>query len=64
MQSSSLNVLCTDGAVHVTFSPALTPEQYAELLEMVRGDCTIADLRARLQNVSQIWQVQAVLEHC
>jgi hypothetical protein len=45
-----------DGAVRVTFRPPLTPEQYAELLDRVKGANSIADLRREMSKAARLWK--------
>ena len=64
MHSTSLNFLCLDGAVKITFAPALDADQYAELMELVGADNTIAELSAVLIQAGARWGVQVVAESC
>jgi hypothetical protein len=46
---TSLNLLTRDGAVYVAFSPALTADQYAALMELVKRPTSDVELREALR---------------
>jgi hypothetical protein len=56
--ATKLNLLTRDGMVEVTYTPLLSPEQYAELLEIVREAETAKELRQVAAKASQRWQRQ------
>lgn len=64
MSQTSLNFLMRDGAVTVTFEPALTAEQYAELHELVRQASTVAELRPLLEGAAREWHVACAIDDC
>jgi hypothetical protein len=49
MKETTLRFLMTNGAEAYTFRPALTPEQYAELHQIVKEQDCVAGLKAALQ---------------
>ena len=58
----ALSLLMRDGAVQVTFHPRLTPDQYAELTEIVSRAHTRAELRRGLEQAAEKWEVEAVID--
>ena len=55
---TTLNLLTRDGLVYMSFQPALTANQYAELLDLAHQGTTAAQLR---DNVRQ-WAEQQRLK--
>jgi hypothetical protein len=53
--STTLNLLARDGALTVTFSPALTTQQYEELVRVVHAFATKEELRAVLEQAARNW---------
>jgi predicted nucleotidyltransferase len=50
---TSLNLLTRDGAVYVSFATALTGDQYAELLEVVKRPSSDQEFRDALNKWAQ-----------
>ena len=56
MQSTSINLLTRDGALSVTFAPALTSPQYDQLLHELKSDGdTRAELTTLLHSLGRQW---------
>ena len=63
MQSTSINLLTRDGALSVTFAPALTSPQYDQLLREIENDGTTkADLTALLHSLATLWRCQVQID--
>ena len=62
---TALNLLTRDGAIRVAFSPRLTTEQYAELMDVVESPKseTRIELRKALQAVAQLWGKEIEIEN-
>lgn len=62
MECTTLNLLTRDGALGVTFRPALTPEQYSELYDLV-GDADSADeMSAAVKIAAGQWGAEVVVD--
>jgi hypothetical protein len=55
MDLTRLNLLTRDGAVSVVFEPALEPEHYAILRNIVRDVDTEGELRVAVTKVAAEW---------
>jgi len=62
MKSFSMVILCSDGSVRATFTPALELRRYDELLEIVRDGISIEHLRRSLEAAATAWRVTVALE--
>ncbi|WP_425615030.1 hypothetical protein NA78x_004918 [Anatilimnocola sp. NA78] len=62
MNSFSMVILCSDGSVRATFTPALELRRYDELLEIVRDGISIEHLRRSLEGAALAWRVSVALE--
>jgi hypothetical protein len=63
MQSTSINLLTRDGALSVTFAPALTSPQYDQLLRELKNDGTTkADLTALLHSLAGQWRCKVEID--
>ena len=51
-----------DGALHVTFRPRLTTEQYAELALLIERPATKAELAAALQDWAKRQRIEVVFD--
>jgi hypothetical protein len=64
MKSTTLNFLTTDGALTVTFTPVLTPEQYELLYDTVATYDSQADLAEALKVLGRSWRCDVVVDLC
>ena len=63
MQSTSISLLTREGALSVTFAPALTSAQYDQLLRALENDgTTIADLTALLHSLAAQWRCEVKID--
>ena len=56
LRETELQLLMHDGPVRLAFHPLLTPEQYAELVEIVDASATKAELLLKIQGAANRWQ--------
>jgi hypothetical protein len=65
MQSTTLNFLADDGAVTVTFTPAIDGDQYIELFGIATGDFgSSAELSNRIKVRAYEWGVACQIDGC
>jgi hypothetical protein len=65
MQSTTLNFLANDGAVTVSFTPALDVDQYTELYGIATGDFgTSRELCDRIKIKANEWGVHCNVDGC
>ena len=65
VESTSINLLTRNGAVCATFTPALTSEQYDEILKVVQVDGNTAEELANLlKKLAAKWQRTLILDPC
>jgi hypothetical protein len=63
MQSTSINLLTRDGALSVTFAPALTSHQYDQLLREIKNDGdTRAELAILLKSLGREWNCRVTVD--
>jgi hypothetical protein len=62
MESTQLQFLTGDGAILVTFEPALTAEQAEELAAMVREPGSADELALLLEAVADDWGLYLVVD--
>jgi hypothetical protein len=59
MENTSLKLLALDGPFTVTFKPSLTPEQYADLAQVVSlENKTIAGYCEQIAMLAKVWGVE------
>ena len=60
MENSSFRLLAKDGHFVATFTPSLTPEQYADLVQIVTSDAdfTKAQLCEKFIALATAWEVR------
>jgi hypothetical protein len=60
VENSSFRLLARNGPFTVTFTPSLTPEQYADLVQVVTNDSqlTKAELREKFKALATVWEVR------
>jgi hypothetical protein len=64
-QSTRLNFLADDGAVTVTFTPAIDGDQYLELFRIATGDFeSCKELSNRLKIKANEWGVLCHVDDC
>jgi hypothetical protein len=64
-KSNSINLLCNDGGLCATFTPALTDSQYAALREAIRHEgATLADLALLLRKLGRSWNCKVAIDPC
>ena len=54
-----LQLWMQDGALAIAFEPKLTPDQYAELLEVSKESTTREELRASVMALAKTWGMEA-----
>jgi len=59
---TTLNLLTREGALCVTFSPALEARQYDALLEVVDDADTLKVLTERVMLIAQHWKREVVID--
>ena len=59
---TGLRLLMRDGAIQVYFHPRLTTDQYAELMRLVDGAATKAELADVLRSATQRWGIELVID--
>jgi hypothetical protein len=65
MNATNLTFLTVDGAVTVTFQPPLSPENYAELYDLMLGDIgSAADLDEKMRELARRWEVACIVDAC
>jgi len=62
MDSTSLNLLTRDGALAVTFLPALTARQYSELYDLALNADTADQLSAAVRTAAGRWGTKVIVE--
>ena len=62
MDSTSLNLLTRDGALAVTFLPALTARQYAELYDLALNADTADQLSAAVRTAAGRWGANVTVD--
>lgn len=62
--STSLNLLTRDGAICVTFSPALEPPQYDQLYDLTKSVETQDDLCKVVLALASRWNRQVIIDPC
>jgi hypothetical protein len=55
---TGLRLLMRDGAVHITFAPKLTADQYSELLKAAESASTQSELKAAMESLAAQWGSQ------
>jgi hypothetical protein len=64
-QSTRLSFLANDGAITVTFTPAISGEQYIEVFGIATGDFgSCLELRNRLKIKANEWGVLCHVDDC
>ncbi len=62
-QFTALGLLTREGALNIVFTPALTPEQYDQLLREIENDGnTKEELRSLIRWLAASWQCQVTFE--
>jgi hypothetical protein len=65
MQSTTLNFLANDGAVTVTFTPALDVDHYTDLYGIATGDFgSCKQLSDRIKTKANEWGVACHIDGC
>ena len=64
MKSMRLSFLTQEGALTVTFTPVLTPDQYELLYDTVAMYDSHADLAEALKVLGRSWRCEVVVELC
>ena len=59
---TALHLLARDGAIKVAFSPRLSAEQYAELMEVVEMTQTKEELSEALRRAASAWGYEIEIE--
>lgn len=62
MSETTLRFLMADGAMSATFSPALTPDHYAELHALIQHPTTKDELRLAIERAARLWGVKVNLD--
>jgi len=62
MECTSLNLLTRDGALAVTFTPALTAQQYAELYDLACSADTANEMSSAVQSAAERWGTDVVID--
>ena len=62
MESTRLNLLTRDGALVVIFTPALEPDHYTELHELIQGCDTVAELRKAIVYAASNWEREVIFD--
>jgi hypothetical protein len=62
MECTSLNLLTRDGALGITFTPALTPDQYSELLGLAFDSGTADEMSAAIKSAAGRWGAEVVVD--
>lgn len=62
MSKTTLRILMADGAMLATFTPTLSPEQYAELHSLVESPATKEELRRDIERAAKLWGVKVELD--
>lgn len=62
MGETTLRFLMADGAMSAKFTPALTPDQYAELHALVKTPSTKSELRQAIERAAKQWGVTVSLD--
>ena len=63
MQATSINLLTRDGALSVTFAPALSSPQYDQFLREIENDGdTRAELATLLQSLGREWNCRVIVD--
>ena len=60
--STHLDLLTSAGVLSVTFTPALTPENYTELATIVRETDTADELKLAVQQAAIRWGREVVID--
>ena len=62
MDCTTLKLLTRDGALAVTFTPGLTPDQYSELYELVIDAETADEMTAVVKRAGLRWGADVVVD--
>jgi hypothetical protein len=62
MQSTTLRLLCQDGAISAQFTPALDSLQYDELHGIVGIENTRNELTAQLKVAAERWDLRVMVD--
>ena len=64
-KSNSISLMCDDGALTATFTPALNDDQYIALTEAIRHDGeTRVDLAELLRKLGRSWGCEVMIDPC
>ena len=64
-QSTSISLLCRDGSLSASFTPALNDDQYIALREAIRHDGeTRVDLAQLLRKLGRSWGCDVIIDPC
>ena len=65
MQETSISLLTREGGLRATFRPALSAQQYSQLLNAIRHDGdTIVEMSALLHKLGSSWDCQVMIDTC
>ena len=62
MECTTLNLLTRDGALGVTFSPALSAQQYSELNDLAADADSADELSAAIKSAARRWGAEVIVD--
>ena len=62
MNSTALRLLTRDGMIVITFTPALTPEQYADLHSLCLITTTMSEMESVVREAAIRWGITVEIE--
>jgi hypothetical protein len=64
-KSTSISLMCDDGSLSVTFTPALDDDKYIALTEAIRHDGAMrVDLADLLRKLGRSWGCEVMIDPC